>query len=468
MTGWATAAAGLFAAFLALVVGLEPARTWASGAGAAVELAALPGDGGGDGDGGGRVRVVLLDGLSRADAPRLPALEALCARGADLIVDVGFPTRSLPVQEVLWTGLTAQQLGSPYHNEARSAAVASVPARVPGAVAVVEAYRAIAASVGFATVRPDAAADSADAGAVAASVASWRHGGFVDAAVAATASAAPLVLVHVLAIDEAAHRHGRRGPVYDAALAAADRGLAAVAAVAPAGARLISIADHGHIARGGHGDAEDEVRRVRACVAPAPPLPRAAEIHMIDVARLVADDLGIALDPRARGRSLVVAARHPARNATLPHPSTVALVAAAVVVVAGLVVAAHAGGVAALWPALALALWWALRGAPTLSNRISLDLALAAALLPLGLAISTAATPRRLIARSTAPVAATVALAIVCGLPAYALGGAPPRLPGWTGLLAWSAMVAAAALAAGAAAAIVRLQRGRRDRRAGR
>src|SRR5690349_1510693 len=58
-----------------------------------------------------RVRVVLLDGLGLAAARRLPTLSSLCADGLDLEVDVGFPTVSLPVQSVLWSGQTQQQTG---------------------------------------------------------------------------------------------------------------------------------------------------------------------------------------------------------------------------------------------------------------------------------------------------------------------------------------------------------------------
>ncbi|HEY0138770.1 MAG TPA: hypothetical protein VGB85_32015, partial [Nannocystis sp.] len=62
-----------------------------------------------------RVRVVLLDGLSRAHALQLPGLSAICGAGQELQLDTGFPTVSLPVQSALWTGMTQQQSGLQYH-----------------------------------------------------------------------------------------------------------------------------------------------------------------------------------------------------------------------------------------------------------------------------------------------------------------------------------------------------------------
>src|SRR4051812_22487377 len=53
-----------------------------------------------------RVRVVILDGLSLSTAQTLPNLSRLCAQGIDLVADMGFPTVSLPIQHVLFSGLT--------------------------------------------------------------------------------------------------------------------------------------------------------------------------------------------------------------------------------------------------------------------------------------------------------------------------------------------------------------------------
>ena len=69
------------------------------------------------------MRVVLLDGLSRAHALRLPSLSEICSAGQELQLDIGFPTVSLPVQSALWTGMTQQQSGLQYH-------IGKLPARL--------------------------------------------------------------------------------------------------------------------------------------------------------------------------------------------------------------------------------------------------------------------------------------------------------------------------------------------------
>ena len=92
----------------------------------------------------GAPRVVLIEGRAAADADASPAWRTICGAGRAFTVDVGFPTRSLPVQGALWTGLTATQLGL-YVNLPRGVALApdavarqlALPARIAGSLAVV-------------------------------------------------------------------------------------------------------------------------------------------------------------------------------------------------------------------------------------------------------------------------------------------------------------------------------------------
>jgi hypothetical protein len=293
----------------------------------------------------GPLRVVLLDGLSADDAPRVPSFDALCARGLELTVDTGFPTKSLPAQFVLWTGLTAGQAGLTFDNDPLPAPPPhAIPPQVPGSIAVVESSRGIAGSFGFATLEPGADADAEpDDGSIPdpAEVDAWRARGFAEAAERAAAGPAPLAFVHVLAIDDAAHASGRGSEAYDRALAYADGVLARIAAHAPADAALVVLADHGHVAPGGHGDAEPEVRFVRACIAPAPidgrdmcPTGSAAEgrcgsiaargpapIHLIDLARYLADRTGATLDGAAPAGRSPPRSRTPIRTRRCPHPA---------------------------------------------------------------------------------------------------------------------------------------------------
>ena len=102
------------------------------------------------------VRVVLVDGAGRGTSRMMPAWDDLCTRGLDLVVDVGFPTVSLPVQIALWSGLTQQQTGILFHAGKPLAhpLATSIPAQVPGSIAVAESHPEIIGSVGFALAEP--------------------------------------------------------------------------------------------------------------------------------------------------------------------------------------------------------------------------------------------------------------------------------------------------------------------------
>lgn len=385
------------------------------------------------------VRVIVLDGLRRDDAAGLPAVAALCRGGLDLVVDVGFPTKSLPVQQVLWSGLTNQQLGARGDNLEMSPPPSAVPRLVPGSVAVVESHAGIARSVGFAQVLPG------------------PGGHFLGSALIAAGGDAPLVMIHVLEIDAAQHAHGRGGVAHREALADADRVVALVTAAAPE-AQWLVIADHGHVAGGGHGDAEDEVRRVRACWSPAPAgvaAPRGAEVHLIDVARWLADALGAPRHAHAQGRTLGVAVMSPDRDATLPRPGAARLAIGLALLAAGVAIglAASRGRVTALWPIAAAVVIVVLHGVPTLSHRASpFVLSVTGGLLAwVAIVVDRRAAPSatRLTLTSLGLMLGLVlGLAAVTGLPQAFAGGVAPRLPGWTGLLAAAGPLLAGAMAA--------------------
>lgn len=280
----------------------------------------------------GRLRVALLDGLGADAAAELPALSALCAAGRELRVDVGFPTVSLPVQAVLWTGRTQQQSGLQYRAKQLDAPpLGALPRQIADSVAVAESHPEIVRSFGFAVARPDPTVDPTDD-------ATWRAA-FPDIAVAAVASPARLVHVHVLRVDEAGHRSGSASPAYAAAALEADALLARMRAAAPADVTWLALADHGHRPAGGHGGPEPAIRRVRACLA-GPGIPPStappADIHLIDLARAVADLLGLGLPTDARGRALADAIADPATDATLPRPSPPRVAVALALALAGL------------------------------------------------------------------------------------------------------------------------------------
>jgi hypothetical protein len=436
-----------------------------------------------------RVRVVLVDGLGAADTARVPAFGAVCARGLELTVDVGFPTKSVPVQQALWTGLTADQLGAPLVPDGALPPAASLALRVPRSAAVVETYGAIAAGAGFA-VLPDATADSWTAAAVPTNVAAWRTAGFDAAIQDVVASDRRLVLVHLLGVDEAAHDGGRSGAAYDAALRSADARVALAARATPGNSLLVVLSDHGHLPGGGHGDAEPPVRLVRACLAPSPlTLPAhpehaptadpehafaeaerasrdASTIHLVDLSRALADALGVAPDPRSVGRPLAVAITHPDPDATLPRPSgarwTLALLLAAIVIALGALRLGRAAWVWS-WPLAAYALHRAILGAPSLSAVPSplASIAIAAPIVALVIVALRRHGAAAIAIATAAPAAMLAAVfAILSRVPDAIVTGAAPRVPTWTAHLAWSAPVAALAFAI-AAVALLCPDRGR-------
>src|SRR5262245_20719184 len=103
-----------------------------------------------------RVRVALVDGLSADAAAKLPAWQSVSGRRIRLMVDVGFPTVSLPVEAALWTGLTQQQTGIVFRSDRPIVPplATSIPAHVPGSIAIAESHGYIVRSLGFATAEP--------------------------------------------------------------------------------------------------------------------------------------------------------------------------------------------------------------------------------------------------------------------------------------------------------------------------
>lgn len=447
-------------------------------AGAAPDLPELPAAPGRQATGlerAARVRVVILDGLGRDTAATLPTLSALCGRGLELVVDSGFPTVSLPVQHVLFTGLTQQQSGIEYRIDGLAPPLAdSIPAQLPQSAAVVEAHLEIARSFGFAHVAPSQPPPRDGP---------WRRTGFAAAAVQAARSRAPLVLVHILRIDEAGHRHGARSPEYKAAAQSADALLGQLfpedAGDTGDDALWFLLSDHGHLPGGGHADAEPSVRLTRGCVVAAgaharlsalagrPP----ARVHLVDVARALAEATGTRLRPGAVGRPLPAALADPAPSATLPHPAPARWLLAGLVLLAGAGVGARAGGPPLWLPLsyLAVALW---HGVPTLSCRIvypplgldTVKAALPGAVLLLGvIAHRTRAfqsgVPRCVLGQLVLPLAAVLAALILCGGAQRLLGltHEPPLVPYVSGhagvllsLLSLGALAGALAALAGA------------------
>jgi hypothetical protein len=365
------------------------------------------------------LRVLLIDGLDRSTAADLPQLSRLCAQGLDLQVDVGFPTVSLPVQAVLWTGLSQQQLGLLYRVKGLSHPLSlALPVRasnVAASVAVVEEQPFIAASFGFGQVLgPTAAAEAGD---------------FLARAADVVASEMPFVFVHLLRVDKAGHKGA--AAAYAQAARSADETLARLVAASPPGPqrRWFVLSDHGHRAGGGHGGARADVRLVRGCIAGGVAAAQ-GRLHLIDLARAVSDSLGLSPAVGSVGRPLAFALAHPADGATLPAVPWLrfligALLAGAILAVAGRWLGLRRCARGWAWLPIAYASVLLVHGVIDLSNPVvypplGRDLLLAAApgfLLLAGLALRARLDrdPRLALAALAPALAGAVATLVGCG-----------------------------------------------------
>ena len=397
-----------------------------------------------------RVRVVLIDGLGAYDVARLSHYAGVCQHN-EWTMDMGFPTISLPIQHVLWTGLTQQQTGVEYFNRLIEPPPVSIPGQVADSLAIAESHQFIAQSLGFSQVAPSAPRAVPEGWNLKASWRSWLSGepadGFERAARAAVASDARLVFVHILRVDTIAHMTGIRSPEYQAALAWADRVLGDLIAADAArdratATRWFVLADHGHLPEGGHGGQEENIRQVKLCLQDGgiTRLP-SGYIHLVDASRAIADSLGVALAPGSAGRPLRAALAGPAQaGATLPTPGTLRWLLALALLALALGVAIWAAGrhwwCLPWWlPAAYLSLYWRV-GEPTLSTvwvrkpggALIYDASLPALLLLAafaGYATARVGAVRATLAQLAVPLAALAGMFILCW-------GTPPLMPRWT------------------------------------
>ncbi len=419
-----------------------------------------------------RVRVILIDGLAAPVAHGLPHWRALCDRGTRLVVDVGFPTVSLPVEAELWSGLTQQQTGLMFRSDVPlEPALHGIPSQIADSRAVAEDHGWIVRSLGFAHAEP--LADPANPAKDAAPDA-WR-GEWLAHARAAVASDARLVFVHVLRVDTAGHRTGRDSPAYRVAAGAADAFLGALVEAEP-DARWFALSDHAHLAGGGHGGLERELRQVEGCIAgPGVARTDGGPVHVVDVARALADSLGVTLDRGARGRPLGAALAAPLG----PDQSVPALplgrgALALAILVVGLALSympARRWWLAPWWFAVACVSFIAIHGEPSLSSPVVWApagramyvtwlpaLAITAVTVWFGLGRATLA--RVVIAQLALPVAAVAAAMTASGAwPLLAGHHDAPVVPHFTAWLSPLALIAAHGAAVVALAVLARTAR---------
>lgn len=421
-----------------------------------------------------RTRVVLIDGLAEDVAKTLPAWTAVCKRGVTLRVDVGFPTISLPVETALWTGLTQQQTGVVFRDRRPLIPPLdrrSIAAQLPDSIAVAEYYGWIIRSLGFAQTEP-----SPDPVNIVRDLEPevWKTQWELRALAAVTGKAR-LAFIHVLRVDSAGHKHGKRAE-YRKVAADADAVLGRLVAADP-GARWFVLSDHGHVLPGGHGGEEEHVRQVQACIA-GPGVAAGGVgslVHIVDVARAIADSTGTVLDRESRGRPLSAAMASPLEgDQAIPALALGNGAAAIFLLVAGLGLvtwSVRRWWLAPWWFIAACASIFFIRGEPTLSTRMiyapeGRDMymvwlpAVALAAVTTWLGLRTSPLWRVVLAQLALPLAAAAAVITACGAWPAVFGEqiAPvvPRYTAWMSPLLLMVGHGAAAVALAALATIVR------------
>lgn len=297
-----------------------------------------------------RVVLVIIDGLG-ADESQLAFLGELRRRGVDAVARAPYPTISRPNYVTILTGVPPRDSGVRANRVTAPVAIDTVMDRVRAAglrVATASDFGMIATLFlrGTPSIAGVRLIEDGERIAPPAPI-GWP---FDDARRAASldalgpviaelaASDAAFVAVLVLDVDRAGHAAGV-GAAYRAAAAAVDRTLrAALSRVDLARDAVIVTADHGHVARGGHGGPEREVSRVPLVLAGAGVAPGAVarDPQLIDVAPTVAALLGVPAPGHAEGRALVellrldaaAAARRTAADAERGRATAAAIAAA--------------------------------------------------------------------------------------------------------------------------------------------
>ncbi len=324
------------------------------------------------------VLLVVIDGLG-ADEAQLPYLDELRRRGIAATARVPYPTISRPNYVTILTGVPPRDSGVRTNRVRAPVALDTVMDRARAAglrVATASDYGMVASLF----VR----------GASSIMNLEWREAGdrltppppltwpFDDvrrlasldqlrpalAQLVAGDGDAALIAVLVLDVDRAGHAAGV-GDEYRAAAAAVDQMLrTALADLDLKRDAVVITADHGHVARGGHGGTEPEVSHVplvlagSGIVAGAQPL----DPGLVDVAPTIAALLGVPAPGHAEGRTLVdalalapeEAARRVAADAARSRANASAIAATTAAPDAGRLAIAIGGALAAVALALVL------------------------------------------------------------------------------------------------------------------
>ena len=264
------------------------------------------------------VVMIAIDGLG-IDESHLPELDRLRAIGVAMVAEVPYPTISRPNYVTLLTGVPPADSGV-RANRVR------LPVEVDTAMDRAQAAHLRVATAGDFGMMPSLFARHT----TTLSDLSWQQNGTlvtpppsitwpIDEArrapslealgpiIAELAARDAFTPVLVLDVDRAGHAEGV-GDLYRATARATDQMIAAaVRNIDLATTTVIVVADHGHVAPGGHGGTEREVAHVPLILAGKGVRTGAvvANAHSIDVAPTVCALLGIPAPGHAEGHTLV-------------------------------------------------------------------------------------------------------------------------------------------------------------------
>jgi hypothetical protein len=239
--------------------------------------------------------IILVDGLRADEAKRLSGLQRLAAEGASADLWIDGPTFSSPQYVALLTGVPPIDSGIRNNSALRLVGLDSLPAelRAQGRSAFVVSDEVDWWSRLFGSAWDGAAVIAPG------ELVRWvkAHDG------------ADLVLAHLCGVDGTAHRSGAASAAYHAAAGAAGEEVEALARAWLRPGRAVAVlSDHGHVAHGGHGGDEPDVRQtwmvlagdgVQRGGAGGEPSPSA-----VDVAPTLAALVGVPAPGTAEGRLL--------------------------------------------------------------------------------------------------------------------------------------------------------------------
>ncbi len=250
---------------------------------------------------GSRVVLVIVDGMTDEASREMSSLEGLRAYGGDFVLLTDEPSLSYPTWTTILSGAPPQVSGVTtnwFEGPVRVETLLDTVLRarqdlvVVGPTSFEELYDARRAG---ATHLVDRQEDR------------YMSEELVDAAVRlADEREAEFVLLHLPDLDEAGHHYGAASEEYAAMVERVDGDLSRLVGELEGDGRttFVVVADHGHVATGGHGGWEDEVRRTPAVFAGAGVALAEGEGLQRDLAPTVATLAGVPSPRHAFGSAL--------------------------------------------------------------------------------------------------------------------------------------------------------------------